>query len=198
MTGTLPSAKSYARVLALVRILTGAMWLAHGVPKFIHSSDFMPGPGPVDCARAAQTQMAIITNYVCSGLQHTSGPYHDFLGSFVLPNISIVAEVVRLGEVLTGLALVLGALTRVGGLAGMLLTANYIAARGHALSSATLQSLDFCMFVLCGINLLLPTGRIWGVDALWSRRRMPPAPAPVRAEFVPEPPLDRPTAPPSP
>ena len=34
---TLPSSQVYAVVLAFVRIVTGAMWLVHGVPKFTRS-----------------------------------------------------------------------------------------------------------------------------------------------------------------
>lgn len=194
---TLPSSATYARWLAIVRIVTGGIWLAHGIPKFTHGNVFMPAPGPVDCGRVTQTQVPVITNYICLGMQHTGGAYHQFLESVVLPNIGIFAELVRLGEVLTGLALLLGVLTRAGGLAGMLLTLNYIAARGHIISSATLQSMDFVLFMLCFISFVLPTGRVWGVDGLWARARTKaPAPATVKAEFVPEPPLDRPTAPP--
>jgi uncharacterized membrane protein YphA (DoxX/SURF4 family) len=184
---------TYARCLALIRILTGVIWLSHGIPKFTHSAEFMPS-GPVDCGTIGNAQ-PIMATYICSGLLHTVGPYHQFMASVVLPNMGIFAELVRLGEVLTGLALLLGVLTRLGGLAGMLLTINYLAARGTLLSSMTLQSMDFALFLLCAISLLLPTGRVLGVDALWARRRS--APSTVRAEFVPEPPLSGPTAPPS-
>lgn len=177
----LPSSTAYAGWLAIVRILTGAMWLSHGIPKFTQSMQFMPPGG-------------FMADYVNRGLQATTGPYHTFLQTVVEPNLPIFAELVRLGEVLVGISLVLGALTRLGGLFGVVLTLNYIAARGHMLSSATLQSLDFGLLVLSLTSLLLPTGRFLGVDALFARVKR--AGAPVRAEFVPEPPLDKPTAPP--
>jgi thiosulfate dehydrogenase [quinone] large subunit len=180
---TLPSSFTYARWLAVARILTGIMWLVHGIPKFTNSDQFMPPNG-------------FITNYIQHGLQSTSGIYHGFLAGVVAPNLGIFAELVRLGEVLVGISLLLGALTRLGGLGGVLLTLNYLAARGGLLSFNALSSIDFAMLVLSGVSLVLPTGRILGVDALFSRPRS--APATVRAEFVPEPPLDRPTAPPNP
>ncbi|MBV8490219.1 MAG: DoxX family protein [Candidatus Eremiobacteraeota bacterium] len=196
MSSTLPSSATYGRWLAVVRILTGAIWLSHGVPKFTHSAEFMPS-GPVDCNTIGLAQ-PVMANYICSGLLHTKGPYHQFMASVVLPNMTIFAELVRLGEVLVGLALILGVLTRIGALGGMLLTLNYIAARGTMFSTTTVQSLDFTLFVLCLISLALPTGRVFGVDGLWAHRRATaPAGSTVRAEFVPEPPLDRPTAPPS-
>jgi uncharacterized membrane protein YphA (DoxX/SURF4 family) len=168
----LPSSSAYARWLAVVRFLTGAMWLAHAVPKFLKSDEFMPPSG-------------FIVTYVSQGLQHTTGGYHNFLANVVQPNLPIYAELVRLGELLTGIVLVLGFFTRLGGLVGMLLPLNYLAARGSILSSAALQSLDFSMFVLSAISFVLPTGRVLGIDALLARRKR--AAPTVRAEFVPEP-----------
>ena len=181
----LPSSRTYAFWLALVRIVTGIIWLAHGVSKFTNASAFMPPSG----AMSGFLQKALTTS---------TGGYHTFLMTTVVPNINLFAELVRLGEVLVGVSLILGAATRLGGLVGVVLAANYIAAKGGIFTSATLQGLDFAMLVLSAINLLLPTGRAIGVDAAFLRNRRPPAPAPVRAEFVPEPPLDRPTAPPNP
>jgi uncharacterized membrane protein YphA (DoxX/SURF4 family) len=181
---SLPSSGTYAGWLAIVRILTGFMWLSHGIPKFTQSVQFMPPSGTM-------------ADYVTRGLQTSTGVYHDFLANVVQPNLPLFAELVRLGEVVVGISLVLGALSRLGGLIGIVLTLNYIAARGHMLSSSTLQSLDFGLLVLSLICLVLPTGRALGVDALFSRRPKP-ASAVVRAEFVPEPPLTGPSAPPNP
>ena len=41
----LPSSRTYGGWLALVRVLTGIVWLIHGVPKFLHSDRFMPPDG---------------------------------------------------------------------------------------------------------------------------------------------------------
>lgn len=177
----LPSPGVYAAWLAVARVVTGIMWLCHGIPKFTDSAFFLPPNG-------------IISGYVAHGIASTTGFYHTFLLQTVQPNIGVFAELVRLGEVLVGVSLVLGALTRVGGLFGILLPLNYLAARGHLVSSATLQSPDFELLVLSALSFVLPTGRFLGVDALFGRARRPAAP--VKAEFVPEPPLDRPSAPP--
>jgi uncharacterized membrane protein YphA (DoxX/SURF4 family) len=168
----LPSSSTYAGWLGVARILTGAMWLAHAIPKFSKSDEFMPPNG-------------FMVMYVARGLQNTTGAYHNFLATVVQPNLPLYAELVRLGELLTGLALLFGVFTRLGGLVGMLLPLNYLAARGNILTSAALQSLDFSMFVLSAVSFVLPTGRALGVDALLAgRKRAAPT---VRAEFVPEP-----------
>ena len=65
-----------------------------------------------------------MASYVARGLQTASPAYHTFLANTVQPNIALFAELVRVGEVLVGLALVLGALTRVGGFFGIVLTAE--------------------------------------------------------------------------
>jgi thiosulfate dehydrogenase [quinone] large subunit len=177
----LPSSRVYGGWLAIVRILTGVIWLIHGVPKFLNSDQFMPPNG-------------FMANYVAQGIAHTAGPYHDFLLGVVQPNINLFAELVRLGEVCVGISLVLGLLTRLGGLVGIILTVNYMSARGGLDTFSAWSSLDACMMLLSAISLVLPTGRVLGVDALFVRRRA--RPATVTPEFVPERPLDRPSAPP--
>lgn len=177
---TLPSASTYARWLALFRIVTGAIWIEHAVPKFLDSASFM-GPN------------GFMPQLVAKGTQHGSHAFAPFLANVVTPNMALFAELVRLGELLTGVVLVLGLFTRVGGLVGVFLTIMYLGAKGPLLSYETLGTPDFAMLSLSAINLVLPTGRAFGIDALLgrSRGRVPR----VQAEFVPEPPLITPPPP---
>ncbi|MGC1380555.1 MAG: DoxX family membrane protein, partial [Candidatus Baltobacteraceae bacterium] len=147
---TLPSSRTYATWLAIVRILTGAIWLLHGVPKFLKSDAFMPPKG-------------VIVTYVQNGLAKTTGPYHDFLANVVQPHIGLFAELVRLGEVCIGFSLFFGVFTRLGGLLGVLQPLNYIAARGDLASlSHGWSSLDGALILLSAISFVLPTGRVLG------------------------------------
>lgn len=195
----LPSNRTYAFWLALARITVGAIWLVHGTGKFLNADKFMPPDG-------------FMAKLVANGVATTAGPYHDFLANVVTPNIALFAELVRVGEVLVGSLLVLGFLTRLGGLGGMFLTANYMLAQGTFDGQAGWGGLDGATFVLSAINFVLPTGRALGLDWFFSRPRRAPAPvyvapgagprvtAPdgtVQAEFVEERPLDGPTAPPN-
>ena len=182
MIKSLPTSAAYARWLALLRIVVGAAWIAHALPKFLESDAFMPPKG-------------FIVSFVSNAAAHGSNVFRPFFANVVLPNIALFAELVRLGEMVAGVLLVLGLFTRFGGLLGMYLTLNYAAAKGPLLSSQTLAGSDFAMFVLSGINFVLPTGRALGIDAILARRRA--RPQTVRAEFVPEPPLITPP-PPSP
>lgn len=194
----LPSNRTYAFWLALLRIGVGAAWLVHGTGKFLRPEGFMPPDGA-------------IAKVVANGVANTSGPYHDFLANVVSPNIGLFAEATRVGEVIVGCLLVLGFLTRLGGLGGMFLTLNYMLAQGELGSRDVLASLDGATFLLSAVNFVLPTGRAIGLDWFFSRARPTPvvpvsaAPAAgptvtapsgaVQAEFVDERPLDGPSAP---
>jgi uncharacterized membrane protein YphA (DoxX/SURF4 family) len=173
----LPSAPAYARWLALFRIVTGAMWLAHAIPKFLDSATFMPPKG-------------FMPMMVTKGAQHGSHVFAPFYANVVTPNMALFAELVRFGELLTGIALVLGLFTRFAGLVGIFLPVMYLGAKGPLLSYETLATPEFAILVLSAINLVLPTGRVFGIDAMLGRSRRQPER--VRAEFVPEPPLTPP------
>ena len=178
----LPSSSTYAFWLALFRIYTGAFWLMHGIPKFTHSADFMPPTG-------------MMNGFINNAITHTSGPYQWFLSFVVLPNAGIFAEVVRLGEVLTGLLLFFGLFTRVGALIGIALSLNYLTASGDLRHlSVMLSGLNSAALMLSLINLVLPTGRVFGIDGLLFKPRGAATPG-QQAVFVDEPPMRGPTAP---
>ena len=96
---------------------------------------------------------------------------------------------------MVGISLVLGVLTRLGGLGGVLLTLNYMAARGGLLTFNAWASLDAALLVMSLTNLVLPTGRVWGIDMFFGKKAA--ADATVRAVFVDEPPIGPPPAPPA-
>jgi thiosulfate dehydrogenase (quinone) large subunit len=176
---SLPSSRAYAGWLALVRVLTGAIWLIHGLPKFLHPDTFLPPSG-------------IFATYLQNGITKTSGPYHDFLVNTVQPNAALFAELVRFGEVCVGLALVLGLFSRVGAFFGVVLTLNYLAARGALGTASGWSSTDGALMLLSAIALVLPTGRVLGFGTLRLRRAS--RRERVVAEVVPERPLEGPTA----
>ena len=172
---------TYATWFTLLRIYTGVFWLSHGIPKFLDSSGFMPPNGfmPQAVAKAASSQ---------------TGFYHDFLINTVTPNIGLFAELVRLGEVLTGCAIFLGIFTRFGGLVGCFLALNYALANGDFSDWTNIGSLDAVAFVLSFLMLAVPAGRVMGVDAMLgaSRRRRTDQTPIVVPEVVEEPPRTMP------
>jgi thiosulfate dehydrogenase [quinone] large subunit len=176
----LPSQRTYAGWLALVRFLTGCIWIIHAVPKFIRPAAFLPPNGAFG-------------QHLSQGLSKAGAPYHDFLLNVVQPNAVLFADLVRFGELLVGISLAIGLLTRLGGLFGIVLTLNYIAVRGGLTSFTNWSSIDGCLMLLSAISLVLPTGRFLGLDAFWARRA--PRRTVVVPEVVPERPLDGPRAP---
>lgn len=175
----LPSPRYYATWLAILRIFTGLFWLSHGVGKFLNSSQYLPPNG-------------FLPQFVAKATQGSSGFYHDFLVAVVAPHIGIFAELIRLGEVLVGCSLLFGLWTRLGALGGVFLAVNYILAKGGITSFDGVGSLDMAALALSFVSLVIPTGRMLGVDALLVRKVGSPAIVP---EFVDEPPLQAPTPP---
>ena len=142
------------RWLAVLRMITGAFWLVHGIPKF-----------------NASQYLAFMTQMPAKLAGETTGPYHSFLVSVVVPHADLFAQLIRAGEVIVGISLLLGLVTRAGALGGMFLALNYMLAKGALGEIDTYGGLDFSAFVFSFINLVLPTAAVWSVDALQRRGR---------------------------
>ncbi len=153
----LPSSAQYGALLALVRIYTGIFWILHGMGKIRDPHWAAPGG---TCA-------GIIQQMLSAG----SGSYHDFVVNTVLPNVTIFANLVAFGETLTGISLLLGLLSRLGGLGGVFLALNYWSAKGDFAHASGYAGFDFATAVLSFISLTLPTGRVLGIDGILSARK---------------------------
>jgi len=153
----LPSARTYAGWLALLRIYTGAFWFVHGASKI--ASGTFAGPN------------GMMANIVAGMASKTSGPYHDFLVNVVLTHATLFGQLVQWGEALTGVSLVLGLLTRLGGIVGTFLALNYWVAKGAFGSPTDYTGLEIVAVVLSIIHAVLPTGRVFGLDGVLGRRR---------------------------
>ncbi|TAM74005.1 DoxX family membrane protein [bacterium] len=156
MAEHLPSAQRYAGWLAAVRIYTGAFWLIHGAQKIVMG----------EFAAANGTMVQIVTQFVSK----TSGPYHDFLLSVVLTHGMLFGQLVQWGETLAGVSLLLGLLTRAGGIVGTFLALNYWIAKGSFGNPADYTVYESVAVVLSLLNVVLPTGRVFGLDGLRLRR----------------------------
>ena len=167
----LPSSRYYAWWLAALRIFSGLAWLSHGVAKFLESGRYLPPNG-------------FIPRVVAAGVQNSSGWYHGFLLQVVTPNIGVFAELVRVGEVLVGCSLVVGLWSRLGGLGGCFLALNYGLADGSFAHLSAIGMPDATFFALSFINVVVPTGRVLSIDALFAPTTKPAALIP---EIVDEP-----------
>src|SRR5687767_2603836 len=71
-----------------------------------------------------------LTAFVGRNLEGSAAFYSDFPATTVLPNAGLFAQLVLLGEWITGLSLLFGFLTRLGAITGMWLTLNFMLAKG--------------------------------------------------------------------
>jgi uncharacterized membrane protein YphA (DoxX/SURF4 family) len=157
MVFVLPSPRTYASWLAALRIYTGIFWLLHGVPKLLNPKFFGSG--------------GMMVGMIQDTAATTTGLYHDFLVNVVVPHAALFSHLVAWGETLTGVSLLLGLFTRLGGLVGIFLPLNYFMMKGAYTSISGLGGMDAAAMALSAINLALPTGLIWGLDGVlpWSR-----------------------------
>jgi thiosulfate dehydrogenase [quinone] large subunit len=94
--------------------------------------------------------------------------YQGFVQRVVLPNASLVATLVTWGELLVGLTLVLGLLTRLSATVALLLMVNYLFAKGAWFWQPSSADAAFAFVALA--LLIGAAGRTFGLDALLARR----------------------------
>lgn len=90
-----------------------------------------------------------------------------FIAEVVLPNIDGFAALIAWGECAVGLALLLGAGTRLAAAGVLVLAASRLIARGDWIFSSGLEPALFAL----GLAVLLgAAGRVYGADAYLARR----------------------------
>lgn len=138
--------------LALLRIYLGVVFLIAAWPKVV--GDFTPG------------LIKFLENVaLVQGHQF----YQEFVHRIVLPNASLFAALVTWGELLVGISLTLGLLTRLSSAVALLLALNYMFAKGAWLWT---PSSNDAAFVMVSLALLIgAAGRTFGLDAVLAKRR---------------------------
>lgn len=88
----------------------------------------------------------------------------DWVNRFVVPNMAIVGWLVWLMEAFVAVSLILGLFTRLGGLAALVQGLNLLIGIGFAPIE---WEWTYGMLSILGLVFLaVPTGRIWGLDAI--------------------------------
>lgn len=94
--------------------------------------------------------------------------YESFLASAVIPNEAFFGYLVQYGEILIGISLILGLLTRFSSALGVLMFANYVLGPGMVRGGATLgQCLTFLVAMV--VLFLTNPGRTLGLDGFFKR-----------------------------
>lgn len=94
--------------------------------------------------------------------------YHGFLRTVVVPHATLFSVLVMVGELVAGVLLLTGTMTRLGAAIAMLLFLNYMWAKGRWFWSP--DSEDAAVFFSALVVLLGAAGRAFGFDVLLARR----------------------------
>lgn len=145
-------------LLVVLRVYVGILFLVAALPKLTADPSWTPN---------------LVGFLERVALERGHGFYRGFVQGVVLPNAAVFAGLVAWGELLVGLALVAGAATRLAAGGVMLLTLNYMLAKGawfwHPSSN------DAVLFFTALVLLLGAAGRAFGAD-YYLRSRWPGVP----------------------
>lgn len=131
--------------ITLLRVYTGVFFLHYGFGK-VTNPNFADG----------------LSGFVSGNLEKSYGFIRPFLESVVLPNNSIFAFLVSWGEVLLGVALILGLATRYASIAGALMVAMFWFTKGQSFMDA--QNHDAIWFVILVVLAAVHAGRAHSLD----------------------------------
>jgi len=137
--------------LVLLRVYLGTVFLVAVLPKL--QQDFTPS----------------LTGFVQQAASERAHQfYRPFLEQVVLPNAPFFAALVTWVELVLGVTLILGLLTRFAAAVALLLTLNYMLAKGAWFWT---PSSNDAAFVAIALALLIgAAGRTLGLDAFLARR----------------------------
>ncbi len=122
----------------IIRLYVGYEWLASGWDKMTGYSISLGSFGQASSGGPwvfSSHDGTAIKGFVAGALAQTKGAnpavqgwYAAFLHTFVLPNAALFAYLITFGEVLVGIALILGLLTGIAAFFGVFLNLNYLLA----------------------------------------------------------------------
>jgi uncharacterized membrane protein YphA (DoxX/SURF4 family) len=162
-----PGAPNASRIprwpLALARIYLGAVFAVAGLRQLTDQAPWVK-PG-LDWPTAAHEKLV-------EWSAHSPSWYHNVVDA-LLPHAAALAPVAAAAHVLLGLALVLGAFTRLTAALAFLLLCNYMAAAGTKPYSPG----PLAAFAALALAVALADGgRVWGLDARMARPPRPVTP----------------------
>ncbi|MFQ5547674.1 MAG: DoxX family protein [Woeseia sp.] len=131
--------------IALLRIYAGAFFVYNGVGKLRHD-DFAAG----------------LSGFLTSQLEQCFSFYRPFIESVVLPNNQMFAALVSWGELLIGLALIVGLATRYAAFVGAFMVLNFWFAKGLPVLAGANH--DVAWFIVLIVLGFIPAGKIAGLD----------------------------------
>lgn len=143
-----------------VRILAGAVWLNGGIEKLLN---------PEFPAQFAGSLAA-------GGFVSQAPPFfRGFMEGTVVPNAETFAQVVRVSELVLGLALILGLLTNLAAIGGIVLSVMVLLSQGGVglgtgLGAPEFVTINVLVALLSLLILLSPAAKAYSLDSGLARR----------------------------
>lgn len=147
--------RTYLWYVVILRVWIGSFMLYQGYRKFLR--DF-PHSGWIERQIGKLDEVEVVSWYKA------------FLANVVLPNQELFGYLVMYGEILVGLCLLIGLLTRFSSAVGIFMLINYVLGPGWARGASTLSQTETFLVSMIVLFLSNP-GRTLGLDALLFRRR---------------------------
>lgn len=141
--------------IALSRMLIGVLWLFSLRWKL--PPDFAPAAG-----KGLMDWLELEVQYPAFSF------YGNLVAGVVIPNFTLFAWLIFLGELFAGLSLLTGTLTRLGAALGLLMAINLGIGLLEVPGEWPWSYLMLAMWH--GVFLVMGAGRLWGVDARLRRR----------------------------
>ncbi|MBT8135412.1 MAG: DoxX family protein [Gammaproteobacteria bacterium] len=127
-----------------LRIYTGIFFAYHGFGKLTRETGFN------------------ITGFLEAMKDKSFGFYQPLIESVFLPNAGLFSGLVAWGELLVGVALVLGVAVRYASIAGAFMLANFWFAKGQSIFDG--QNHDAIWVAIFLVLALVPAGKFLGLD----------------------------------
>lgn len=148
------------KAMALVRILVGAVWINGGIEKILN------GDFPQQFASSLQA----------GGFVSAAPPFfQSFMESFVIPNSGFIAQLVRIGELSLGIALVLGLLTNLAAIGSIVMSIAIMLSQGGVslgtgLGAPGFLNVNMIMALLSAIVVFSAAAKVLSIDSTIAER----------------------------
>ena len=143
-----------------VRVLVGTVWLNGGIEKLLNP----------------EFPQQFASSLRAGGFISVAPPFfQDFMRGGVVPNAELFAQLMRAGELALGVALILGLLTNLAAVGGVVLSAVIMLSQGGVrlgtgLGAPELITVNVLVALLSVVILLSPAAKALSVDAVLARR----------------------------
>src|SRR6267378_1846664 len=147
------------RAVALLRVVVGAWFIKAVWTKVSFGVAAGVIPYPMVSPRFIAFHPKRVAEFAAG---NPIGWYRDFLQTTVLPHAELFATLQTIGEVVVGVGLLLGVMTRLAAAVGLFLALNFGLA--NQWMSFGQQGFHLLLVVSMAIFLVTGAGRVWGLD----------------------------------